>query len=378
MNDLIVKEDEELKGLEKSKAAQIKAVFQPMVEMLEGFEKKYREVMSLEISPDKCKQAKRLRLDISKVRISADKIRWAQKEEYIRAGNAIQGVYNILKFAVTDKEEKLKEIETYYENLEAEKIKKLQLDREIELSKYEADGKFVDLGNMPEEVWENYLAGVKNNYESVKEAERKAEEARIIAEKKIELANKRRLQCSRLADFIPDFEKIGFADLSDEEYKILVDSAIKEKTAYEEEQEKIRKENERLRIEAEEAEKIRLAEQKKAEAEKKKAEEKLRIEREKAEAEKRIQDEIIRKEREARERIEKEIREKEQIEKLKKEREIAEKAEAEKKMKLAPDKDKLFIIINYIDEQMRTLHADIAITALTKAKAIIEATIKTM
>ncbi len=74
--------------------------------MLESFEEAFNQIMAEEVTEELCGRAKRLRLDISKIRVSADKARKAQKEEYLRAGNAIQGVFNILKFAVTDKEEK--------------------------------------------------------------------------------------------------------------------------------------------------------------------------------------------------------------------------------------------------------------------------------
>ena len=129
----------ELVGIDESKAAQIEAVFAPMVAMLKDFEGQYDTIMALEQSPDKCAKAKRLRLDIAKVRIEADKVRKIQKEEYLRAGNAIQAVYNILKFAVAEKEDSLKETETYYERIEAEKAKTRQAEREAELLKYEVD-----------------------------------------------------------------------------------------------------------------------------------------------------------------------------------------------------------------------------------------------
>jgi len=314
MNELVI--TKELNGLSESKAKQIKEVFEPMVKMLEGFESAYDKVMQEEQSPEKCAKAKRLRLDIAKVRIEADKVRKSQKEEYLRAGNAIQGVYNVLKFAVTDKEEKLKEVETYYDRIEAKRIAKIAEERELELEKYEAESTGLDLGNMPDDVWNNYIAGVKANYEAVKEAERKAEEERLEAERKEKLENKRRIQCSRLADFIDDFDDIVFSELSEGDYKKIVDSAMEKRSAYEAEQEKIRKENERLQKEREAAEK-------------------------KASKERAEHEAAIRKEREERERIEREQREKEEKAKREAEEKAAREAEEKKKAELAPDKDKL-------------------------------------
>lgn len=182
MNELTL--TQELTGLSDSKAAQVKAVFQPMVKMLEGFESVYSDVMSEEQTREKSEKAKSLRLDIAKVRIKADKARKAQKEECLREGNAIQGVYNVLKFAIADKEEKLREVETHYDRIEEERIEKIQAERESTLAKYDVVTNNPHLGVMADEVWVNYLSGVKQNYEAIKEAERKTEEERIEKERK--------------------------------------------------------------------------------------------------------------------------------------------------------------------------------------------------
>ena len=380
MNELIIKEDEQLKELEESKAKQIKAVFAPMVKMLEGFEEQYKEVMSLKISPEKCKQAKKLRIAVSKVRIDADKVRKIQKEEYLRAGNAIQGVYNILKFAVTDKEEKLREIEEHFERIEAEKKAQLQLDRQVELAKYDSDGEFVDLGNMPDEVWKNYLAGVKNNYESLREAEYKAEEDRIEAERVKALDTTRRESIIDFWQFMPEGNKYdNFGKWEETFWNDFVADLNDSKAAYDKEQAEIKADNERLKIEAEKAEKKRVADQKKADAEKVKQdaklkaereaqENKLRAEREKAEAEKRIQDEIIRKEREAREKLEQEARDKEAAER----KEVALKAAEEKKAASAPDKEKLFSVATKLRNTKITVKNPAAVKALEDAAVLLE------
>ena len=64
-----------------------------------------------------------------------------------------------------------------------ERINNLQIERSMALNEYEVDGDFMDLGTMTEDVWTNYLSGVKLQFEARKEAERKAEEERIEAEK---------------------------------------------------------------------------------------------------------------------------------------------------------------------------------------------------
>ncbi len=313
MNELTI--SKELAGLEKSKAKQIEAVFAPMVKMLKEFEATYDEIAALEINPDTCKKAKRLRLDIAKVRIDADKVRKEQKEEYLRAGNAIQGVYNILKFAVADKEEKLKDIETHYERIEAEKKSRLQAERQAELLKYNAEFliEFTDLCNMSEGVWINFLASAKAQHEALVAAEIKAESDRLEAERKAA-----------------------------------------------EEREKIWLENERLKKEAAEAAKV------KAEIAKK------------AEEERQVQEAKIREEREARAKLEREIAEekaetsREEAEAVRRQAdEMAREYKAKEKERLAPDKEKLTIIATDVLAKIGTVTSTAAKEAIQAAHDII-------
>lgn len=328
MKELAIRD--ELKGLEESRAAQIEAVFTPMVEMLKSFEAQFDEIVKEEITQETCARAKRLRLDIAKVRTSADKVRADQKAEYLRAGNAIQGVYNILKFAVVEKEDKLKDIELHFERIEEEKKARIQAERELELSKYDLDGSTMDLGNMDDMVWNNFLSGTKSNFEAIMEAERKAEEQRIAQAK------------------------------AEEEERIRIKEENERLKAEREEREKQieaeRIERERLeKIERDKQEKIRLEQEKalakeRAEAERKRlvaekeAREKQAALEAKAREEKRLQDEIIRKEREERARIEAEFAKQKAAE----EAERIRIADAKKRAELAPDKEKLQELLSVI------------------------------
>lgn len=279
MTNQVVKFDApELSGIEASKADQIKKTFEPMAQMIAEFEGKYNEIISeseQEITKELTAKAKRVRLDIGRVRIETEKLRKKEKEEYLRAGKAIDGVSNILKWAISDKENKLKEIEDFFEIQEQKRLEALQAERVEQLSTYVEDAHERNLSDMDDDVWQAYLSAKKKEYEDRIEAEKKAEAERIAKEK-----------------------------------------------AEAEERERIRKENERLRKEAEERER-----QAKIEAEKRALEEKVR--REKEQAERKAREEKERKEREAYEaklKAEREQREKVQ-------RELEAKAEADRKAK---------------------------------------------
>jgi hypothetical protein len=300
--ELITIDLPELKSIEISKAEQIKAVFIPLSDQLLTFEERYNEIVSeseKEVTTELVSAAKRLKLDISKIRISTEKTRKEQKEEYLRAGKAIDGVANIVKWAVIDKEKKLELIEKHFENLEKERLEKLEHDRREMLSSY-CDMLPDGLAIMSEEVFDAFLNAKKKEYEERIAAEKKAEKERIEAIKKEELKN------SRLKELLPyrqfweyDYSEEVASVTTAEFIKLLNDLAFK-KQDYDTEQEQIRSENEKLKRERE-------AEQKRLVEEERKRAEKERKEREKHEAE-------LQKEREERARIERELAKKKEAE----------------------------------------------------------------
>ena len=102
MSNVLAKTDvPELKALEKGKAAQIKATFEPMVVMLQGFEDRYNELMAIpleDLTPELCEKFKRFRLDVAKVRIDTGKAKDKAKEYLKLEDRAIMGVHNILVY----------------------------------------------------------------------------------------------------------------------------------------------------------------------------------------------------------------------------------------------------------------------------------------
>src|SRR5690554_2827574 len=151
MNEITVMNAPELANIEQSKADGIRRVFEPMAEMLKEFEGLYTQVVTEAengITKEITAKAKRLRLDIAKVRVQTEKLRKEEKEEYLRAGKAIDGVSNILKWAVTDKENKLKEIEDYFEIQEKKRLELLQAERVEAIAPYLTDAHERDLSSM--------------------------------------------------------------------------------------------------------------------------------------------------------------------------------------------------------------------------------------
>ena len=232
---------------------------------------------------------------LKEIRINADKTRKELKEDGVKYGKVVQGIYNLIEEAISPVEEYLEKQEKFAILLAEEKAKNLKLHRISEISKYvlPEDLGVYNFDIMTEETFVKLLTTTKALFEAEKEKE------------VLQLA--------------------------------LIEKARVEKEA---EDVRVREENEALRKEKVEREAKDLAEKKKQDDEKKKVEdthkkelEVQHIAREKVEAElKRKQDEE-KEDQVLRDSIEKE------------------KQEKERQAKLAPEKEKLFAY----SESIRTL-----------------------
>jgi len=303
MNTEIVKIDPKEFGIEDTKAADIQAQFQPMLDKMVELENDYNEVLSLPVEEkETAKKARELRLKYMKIRTATLDIHKKQKAFYLAGGRFVDGWMNAQKFASLGKEEKLEEIEKYAENLEKKRLAELQKSRMEQLVPYEVENlDSLNLSGMADNVWENFLAGTIANYEAKKKAEqeaREAEEKRLAEEaaerERVRLENERlkaeaealkALRDSRsklispYVQFLTDFN--ATLELSDEDFNAALQEAKTAKEAYDEQ--------ERLKAEAEEAEKQRLIDEQKKKnieeaAKRKAAEEQAKKEREEREA----------------------------------------------------------------------------------------------
>jgi hypothetical protein len=244
-------------------------------------------------------KAREMRLILKNARVSADKKRKELKEDSLRYGKAVQGIYNVLDFLIVPAEKYLEDQEKFEERIEEKKKQDLIESRNMQIvpvQEYVPSG--IDLGSITEDDFQKLLAGAKFQMDAKKEAEAKAEQERIEAAKA--------------------------ADIEQARIKEENERLKKEAEALEKAQAKEREENEKaLKAEREAREK--------AEAEKKAIEEKQRKEKENADRkaleEKRIADKKIADEKAA---------------ELKR---IAEEKELERKAANAPDKEKIIAFV---------------------------------
>lgn len=221
-------------GLESQTSSYLKEKFLPFFEQAQRWKQQAETLVVTDVSQQKeMMLAREARLALRDIRIQADKTRKALKEDSLRYGKAVQGVYNVIEYLVVPIEKYLEEQEKF-EEIQEQKIKAaLKAKRDEEIQMYSEFIPFgLDLGEMSEENYNKLISGAKLQYEAKIQAEKRAEEIKLAQEK-----------------------------------------------AEAEERERVRIENERLRKEME-----------KLESEKKAIEEQARKEREQIEAEKRAQE----------------------------------------------------------------------------------------
>jgi len=286
MHDLqiIDKTAKELQNINPEIVDRLIGVFTPLVGILKKFEPEYEKIIEdakTEITPEVIERAKSLRIRISKVRIEAEKSRKNEKDDYLRAGKAIDWVGKKIKDAVSDKEKELEDIEKYFELLKAKMIESNRAERVRVLTELFPNDPlpFSDLGQMEEEMWAPYLEGRKKTH-----AEKIAEEKRKEEERQKELERQRAIEVENAR--LKAEQALREKEIQEERTKLLAEQAKREQ-ALQEEQERRQKElqAERDRIRLENMKQLE-AERAKIKLEQAEKEKRLLLEREKLEAEK--------------------------------------------------------------------------------------------
>lgn len=236
--------------------------FQQFFEEIGRYEE---EAKSLEVidenEVDKMKRARELRLTISKIRIEAEKKRKFLKEDYLRGGRAIQGVYNIIESLTIPIEKHLEQQEKFKELLEQKRKLEITEKRLNLLSEFVDDTSVYNLAEMSEAGFQELLNASKIAREQKLKAEKDAEDERIRIQKEIDAENERiRIENEKLKADAKKREK----ELEDERKKQaeILKKEQEAKAKIEAELEEKRKADEKLKQEQAEKEAKELANKK--------------------------------------------------------------------------------------------------------------------
>lgn len=239
-------------GLEEHKAAEISAMFKPMLDKMVELETEYNKIINLEKTPENCSLAKELRLKYVKIRTETAAKHKQLKAFYLQGGRFVDGLKNAQLMASEGIEDSLKQFENHFEIIEAERIKALQEERKQELTKYLDDQSNIpdNLGFMTDELWSNFLLGAKTNYENRLKAAEEVEKERLKQIELDEIERNRTLEIAEYKSLITEYPG-NLRFMKNDEYILLLTDLKEKKRVKEEETAKITAENEALRLKQE-------------------------------------------------------------------------------------------------------------------------------
>lgn len=247
-------------GLEEVKAQQIKAQFQPMLDKITDLESRFNEIAAMQKDdPETWAAAKTLRKEYKEARIAVEKIHKEQKDFYLKGGRFVDGWKNAFLFSTQSQEKKLELIENYESEMKKAAEAALKAERMEILKGYEYNTEQIEssLGEMSQDLFDNFIVGVKAAFEKKKAEAEAAEKAAAEAKVKAETYQNRLNEVAPLSQFYADYisksedNKKLTVDSTEEEFNTLKNILIEMKNNFDAEQEKIRIENERLKKEQE-------------------------------------------------------------------------------------------------------------------------------
>lgn len=312
-------------GLQLEEANQVKENYLPFLERLAKVREESKKINKENPTTTDEVIARKLRLETVDIRNRCADVKDARKKIHLLKGNLEQAAYNLIKADCELIEEAFTQVEKARQIAEAKRKAELKEERIKLLADYSevVSVEFIDLANMDEDSFNRLLETSKISLQTKRDAEAKAEAERLDA---IEAERKRieeqRIENERLKKEAEEKEKQLEAErkkAADEAEKIRIENEKKlaEERAKAEKERKI----------AEEAAKKLQAE---ADAKLKEEQEKARKEKEKADAE--------------RAKLEAELKAKKDAEEAERKRiEAEEKKKAEKAKKLAKAGDKAIL-----------------------------------
>lgn len=264
-------------GLPESRVATLVSEFGPSFQEAKGLIEAGRNIKVTEESQtEEMQTAREIRLKLKNIRNDADKTRKNLKKNILLEGNAIQGMYNIIKAAIVPVEDYLMEQEKFAEIQEQQRLDEKHSERIEELSKHVEDVSVYSLKEMTDEAYNTLLVGAKKAHDEQVAAEKKSELDRIAKEKKDEEERQRVIEENKKLKAEADVRKKADAKKREaDEARLeqerkdrkIKDDKIEEDKRIAKEKADAALEKERKRISELEAEKQREQDRKDAEAE---------------------------------------------------------------------------------------------------------------
>jgi hypothetical protein len=252
-------------GVEENQAKELMANLPQLKEERSILEQQYSLIIKMDIEdPSTSKKAQELRKLIKNNRTKGIEVWHKNAKDYFLKGGQFVDAIKRKEIAINEKmEDDLEQIEKYAELKEQKRLDELEAIRIETLQPY---SEFVPFGAnlriISDEDFNKILNGAKLQYEAKIQSEKKAEEERLENERLENVERERRIKISPFNQFVT--QQADLRNISDDEFDTYFALLQKAKSNYEAEQEKIRKENERLKKDAEAKEKALELEREKA------------------------------------------------------------------------------------------------------------------
>ena len=162
--------------VEESTAVVLQSSFSPFFEKAMEWEQAAKAIIVTDATQvEQIAAAHEMRLALKEIRINADKKRKELKEDSLRYGKAVQGVYNVIEFLIVPLEKHLEKQEKFAELQEEEKRIKLLAKRQEEIAPYAAYFPIssIDVSRISEEEYILILNGAKMQYQNKIEQDQK-------------------------------------------------------------------------------------------------------------------------------------------------------------------------------------------------------------
>jgi hypothetical protein len=170
--EIVAKEN----GLDAGSALALTSAFAPFFMQAEDWRAKVETVTDPVI-------ARSSRLLLKNIRVEAKHKHRELKEDSMRLGKAIDGLYNVVEFVIAPLEKKLSDIETAAERAELAQREALCTARTKQLLAYGVSGQFYALADMPADQFARLLSDTKTAHDARIAEKLRAENDRLEKEK---------------------------------------------------------------------------------------------------------------------------------------------------------------------------------------------------
>lgn len=211
--------------------------FKNIFETAKEYEIKAREIKITDVSQVKeMQEARAIRLELKNLRVNADKKRKELKEESLRTGKAIQGIYNVVEALIVPMEKYLENQEKFAERIKEQEKTELAIKRQELLIKYVEDISVYNLKEMSKAGFNELLKSSEIAYNNRIAAEQKEEQDRIEKQQKLELHRNRKDLLIPYWAFLDGVDLNDLSVLDEEQFKKVLAQAKIKQTAYDKEQ----------------------------------------------------------------------------------------------------------------------------------------------